>query len=65
MQNDERLVMDLWPDAGRRLGLGKSATYQAAANGQIPVVRFGRLIKVPVRALEQMLDRAGARNGAA
>jgi excisionase family DNA binding protein len=45
-----------WPDAGRRLGLGRNATYDAIARGEIPVIRFGRRIVVPKRALDRMLN---------
>ena len=48
------------PEAGKRyFGLCRNASYEAAARGEIPVVRIGKLLRVPVRALERMLDRAG------
>jgi Helix-turn-helix domain len=47
------------PDAGKRyFGLSRNAAYDAAARGDIPVIRIGRLLRVPVRALERMLDTA-------
>jgi hypothetical protein len=47
------------PEAGRRyFGLCRNASYDAAARGDIPTIRMGRLLRVPVRALERMLDRA-------
>jgi hypothetical protein len=47
------------PEAGRKyFGLCRNAAYDAAARGEIPTVRIGRLLRVPVRALEKMLDRA-------
>jgi hypothetical protein len=47
------------PEAGRRyFGLCRNAAYEAAARGDIPTIRIGRLLRVPVRALERMLDRA-------
>jgi excisionase family DNA binding protein len=47
------------PDAGKRyFGLSRGASYAAAANGQIPAIRIGRLLRVPVVALEKMLERA-------
>jgi excisionase family DNA binding protein len=55
------LVIDV-VEAGRRLGISRSAAYQAVHAGQIPSVRIGRLIKVPVAALQRMLDRAGEGN---
>ena len=32
----EQATMPLWPDVGQILGLGRSATYDAAARGEIP-----------------------------
>jgi excisionase family DNA binding protein len=49
-------------EAGRRLGLGKNASYEAAARGEIPALRFGRLIRVPRIAFEAMLANAGPLN---
>jgi hypothetical protein len=48
------------PEAGKRyFGLSREASYAAAARGDIPTIRIGRrLLRVPVRALEAMLDRA-------
>jgi hypothetical protein len=47
------------PDAGRRyFNLSRNGSYDAAARGEIPTIKIGRLLRVPVRALEQMLDGA-------
>jgi excisionase family DNA binding protein len=54
---DEPLTITV-PEAGKRLGISKWAAYRAAQRGEIPVVRIGALVRVPVRALERMLDRA-------
>jgi len=49
------------PEAGKRyFGLSRGASYEAAARGELPTVRIGRLLRVPVRALEKILDSAGA-----
>lgn len=48
------------PEAGRRyFGLGKNGSYDAAKRGEIPTVRIGRLLRVPVRAMEIKLDKVG------
>jgi helix-turn-helix protein len=48
------------PEAGKRyFALSRNAAYAAANRGEIPTIKIGRLLRVPVRALEQMLDRAG------
>ena len=43
----EPLVHNLWPETGRKLGLSRNGTYDAAKRGQIPTVSYGRLKKVP------------------
>jgi Helix-turn-helix domain len=54
------------PDAGKKyFGLSRNAAYDAAARGEIPVIKIGRLLRVPVRALEKMLDQAGQKPGTA
>ena len=53
------------PEAGKRyFGLCKNSAYEAAKRGDFPTIKIGRLLRVPVRALEQMLDRAGQREPA-
>ena len=48
------------PEAGRRyFDLGRNASYEAARRGDIPTIRIGRLLRVPVVALERKLERAG------
>jgi excisionase family DNA binding protein len=49
------------PAAGRRLGLGRNASYQAARRGQLPILRFGRKLRVPRLAFEKMLAEAGSK----
>ena len=58
MSKEEKLTLSV-PEAGKLyFNLGKQAAYAAAARGDIPTVRLGRVIRVPVRALEKMLDAA-------
>lgn len=57
--SDEALTLSV-PEAGARyFGLSKNTSYEAAARGDIPTIRIGRLLRVPVRAIERMLDEAG------
>ena len=45
------------PEAGRLyFHLGRNASYEAARRGDIPTIRIGRLLRVPVVALERMLQ---------
>ncbi len=54
------------PMAGKRyLDLGRNASYDAARRGDIPVIRIGKLLRVPVQAMERMLEQAGRSGEAA
>jgi hypothetical protein len=57
MTDDNRLVLEV-PEAGAKLGLGRNASYAAAKRGDIPTIKIGRLLRVPVRALDEMLNAA-------
>jgi hypothetical protein len=57
---ENSLVYDV-PEAGAKLGLSRNASYAAAKRGDLPIIRIGKLMRVPVKALEQMLDRACAK----
>jgi len=51
------------PEAGKQyFDLSRNGSYEAAKRGEIPTIRIGRLLRVPVRAMEQALDRAGQRS---
>lgn len=52
---EESPTVDLWPTAGKALGLGRGATYAAARRGDIPTIRVSRLIRVPTAPLRRML----------
>ena len=59
MANDTEWTVSV-PEAGKRyFGLGRNAAYAAAARGDLPTVNIGRLVRVPVKAIERLLDRAG------
>jgi len=48
------------PEAGKKyFGLSRDGSYRAAKRGEIPTIRVGRLLRVPVRAMEQLLDTTG------
>ena len=45
------------PEAGKEyFGLSRNASYAAAKSGDIPTIRIGRLLRVPIRALEERLN---------
>lgn len=41
--------------AGEFLGLGRSSAYEAARRGELPVLRFGRTLRVPTARLRVLL----------
>jgi len=43
------------PQAGKVLGLGRNASYEAARRGEIQTLRFGRLLRVSKAWLERAL----------
>jgi excisionase family DNA binding protein len=43
------------PEAGRLLGIGRDASYAAAERGEIPTLRLGRRIVVPVPRLLELV----------
>jgi hypothetical protein len=48
------------PEAGwKYLGLSKNGSYDAANRGEIPTIKIGKLRRVPIRAMERMLDAPG------
>ncbi len=48
------------PEAAKALGIGRSAAYEAARTGQIPTIRIGKRILVPIAALERLLKQPDA-----
>jgi len=54
------------PEAGRRyFGLSRNGSYDAAKRGEIPTIPVGRLLRVPVRAMERKLDNVDQNQKAA
>jgi excisionase family DNA binding protein len=42
-------------EAAKRLRIGRNQAYEAAARGEIPVIRIGRRYLVPTAALDRLL----------
>jgi hypothetical protein len=56
-KNDDCMTLTV-PEAGLKyFGLGRNGSYDAVKRGDLPVIRIGKLMRVPVRALEAKLDR--------
>ena len=45
------------PDAGRKyFNLSRGSSYEAAKRGDIPTIKIGKLLRVPVAAMERKLE---------
>ena len=45
-------------EAAEALGLSRNSAYEAVKRGDIPTIRIGRRIIVPIAALERLLETA-------
>jgi excisionase family DNA binding protein len=64
MSDDQALTMSV-PEAGKKyLDLSRCGSYEAVKRGEIPVIRIGRKIRVPVRAMEALLESAMPKSAA-
>jgi hypothetical protein len=62
MDNEQPKTMSV-PAAGKKyFGLGKNGSYDAAKRGEIPTLKFGSRLRVPVVALDRMLADAGSKS---
>jgi excisionase family DNA binding protein len=56
-KNQQCLTMTV-PEAGAKyFGLRAGSAYAAAQRGEIPTIRIGRLLRVPVAAMDGLLER--------
>lgn len=53
-----RLTMSA-AEAARELGVSRNRIYELCAAGMLPHVRFGRTLRLPRRALDEAINRAG------
>lgn len=51
-------------EAGRLIGVSRGSAYEAAARGEIPTIRIGRRLLVPVARLLAMLGAEPGRPAA-
>ncbi len=55
MQNHATLTVTT-AEAARLLGISRNLAYEAARRGEIPTIRIGRRILVPIAGLERLLS---------
>lgn len=58
MATSERLTYSV-REAAELLGLSKNSAYQACLKGEIPHLKIGKRILIPVAQLDRMLNEAG------
>ena len=51
-----RILLRL-PEAAQALSIGRATIYQLVNRGELPVVRIGRSVRIPVTALEAWAER--------
>jgi len=52
---DERLTLTI-EEAAKVLGIGRQLAYDRVKTGEIPVIKIGRRLLVPKKALEKLLE---------
>ena len=53
---DERLTLSI-PEAAKVLGIGRNLCYARVKTGEIPIIKIGRRLLVPRKALERLLEQ--------
>ena len=56
-RSQKRLTLTV-EEAANALGIGRSLAYEGVRTGEIPSVRIGRRILIPVAGIEQILKNA-------
>jgi hypothetical protein len=60
MPDDNKPLTMTVPEAGKKYyDLSRDASYEAARRGDIPTIRVGRLLRVPIAAMNAKLESAG------
>jgi hypothetical protein len=55
---DAPYTMSVPAAAKKYFGLSRKAAYAAAEKGAIPTIKIGRTLRVPIKAIERMFERA-------
>ena len=56
---EEKLTLSV-EEAAKVLGIGRNLCYDKVKTGEIPVIKIGRRLLVPRRALEKLLEQGQA-----
>ena len=63
MINVSRMTITV-TETAKRLGIGRNTAYDAVRRGEIPTIRIGKRILVPVSALDRLLNGTSERSQA-
>ena len=58
MPQNERLVLSV-TEAAELLGISRTHAYELVTRGELPSIRLGRRVLVPLRPLERLVDTGG------
>ncbi len=56
MADNDALLLKV-PEAARLLDISRGLAYELVARGELPSIRFGRVIRIPRHGLEQWIAR--------
>ncbi len=59
MKEEDIALTTSVPKAAKILGIGRNAAYEAVKRGEIPSIKFGNLIRVPLKALYKKANGEG------
>jgi hypothetical protein len=59
MKKQERKTLSVVEAGEIYFGLSRASSYAAAARGDLPTIRNGKLLRVPIAAMERMMEQAG------
>ena len=57
MPDEERMTLSI-EEAAVRLGISRALAYELVRRGELPRLRLGRRIVIPLKALEEFVDAA-------
>jgi excisionase family DNA binding protein len=55
---EKKLTMNV-NEASKALGVSRPSLYKAIRNNEVPVIRLGHRVLIPVAALDKYLENAG------
>jgi excisionase family DNA binding protein len=57
MEQPDRLLLRV-PEAAELLGVSRSRAYELVYSGEIPAIRLGKSLRIPLQALREWVTRS-------